>query len=544
MMMKRRIASPAVVIFLVTFTLFAQTQKKTAVHPAPIVAHAEINEKIAAILAAPELSHASFGISVATVEGQPIYGFNEGKLMTPASNVKMVTTAAAYALLPREMTWNTLVVATAPVDAEGVMNGDLVILGAGDPTLSIRHYPYRSAAEMAAANTPDANGETAEKPKPLEPLEELAAQVEQAGIRQVTGRVIGDDSFFLYEPYGSGWSWDDLMWPYGAVASALTFNENAVELRLVPNPEAPGSFEPEFNPNVQYFAVDNTMKPVEKGEKPQPGLDRRPGSITLRAFGTAPVEGFHAEVAVEDPAEFTAQAFQEALMLHGVKVSGTAESAHRWSVNTVDFKDERVKPIVLRKIMDESVYAPTLARTVVAKHVSVPLADDLKVTNKISQNLHAELVLRLLGKMEGDDGSVGEGARVVRRFLLTAGIEDGDFYFYDGSGMSMDDRMTPRAFTRLLSYAATQPWGKEWRESFPIAGVDGTLGGRFKNSPLKGILQAKTGTHSEANALSGYMTTQSGKTVVFSILVNGHLPGSDAELHAIDKICEAIYTVE
>ena len=224
------------------------------------------------------------------------------------------------------MTWNTLVVATGPIDSDGVLKGDLVMLGAGDPTLSIRHYPYRSVAETAAANsTTDPNTEPVAKPKPLEPLEELAAQVEQAGIRQVAGSVIGDDSFFLDEPYGSGWSWDDLMWPYGAGASALTFNENDLELKLVPNPEVPGTFQTEWTPDVQHFAVDNSMKPVEPGEKPQPGIDRRPGSSTVRTFGTAPAEGFHTEIAAEDPAEFTAQAFQEALLLRGVRVAGTAE---------------------------------------------------------------------------------------------------------------------------------------------------------------------------------------------------------------------------
>jgi D-alanyl-D-alanine carboxypeptidase/D-alanyl-D-alanine-endopeptidase (penicillin-binding protein 4) len=123
-------------------------------------------------------------------------------------------------------------------------------------------------------------------------------------------------------------------------------------------------------------------------------------------------------------------------------------------------------------------------------------------------------------------------------------VDDGDFFLYDGSGMSYDDRVAPRAFTQLLSYAAHQPWGADWRDTFPVAGVDGTLIGRFRNSPLKGRLWAKTGTHNEANALSGYLTTASGKTLVFSILVNSHRPGSDAEVQAIDRIAEAIAAAE
>jgi D-alanyl-D-alanine carboxypeptidase/D-alanyl-D-alanine-endopeptidase (penicillin-binding protein 4) len=174
----------------------------------------------------------------------------------------------------------------------------------------------------------------------------------------------------------------------------------------------------------------------------------------------------------------------------------------------------------------------------------VPVAQDITVIDKLSQNLHAELLLRLLGKVHGRDGSFAEGARVVRQFITSIGVDDHDFFLYDGSGMSMDDRVAPRAYTRLLTWAATQPWGQAWRDTLPIAGVDGTLSGRFKNSPLKGKLWAKTGTLNEADALSGYLATASGKTLAFSIMVNGHRPGSNAEAQAIDRICEAIAAAE
>jgi len=128
----------------------------------------------------------------------------------------------------------------------------------------------------------------------------------------------------------------------------------------------------------------------------------------------------------------------------------------------------------------------------------------------------------------------------VRQFLLSAGVDDNDFFFYDGSGMSMDDRIAPRALTKLLVYASRQNWGTAWRETLPVAGVDGTLSGRFRNSPLKGRISAKTGTLNESSALSGYLTTASGKTLAFSVMVNGHRPGSNAETQAIDKIVEAI----
>jgi D-alanyl-D-alanine carboxypeptidase/D-alanyl-D-alanine-endopeptidase (penicillin-binding protein 4) len=180
------------------------------------------------------------------------------------------------------------------------------------------------------------------------------------------------------------------------------------------------------------------------------------------------------------------------------------------------------------------------------------MVEDLTVTNKVSQNLHAELTLRLLGREfaglgesgQENGGSIADGARVVRQFLISAGIAPEDFFFYDGSGMSVNDLIAPRAYTTLLTYAAAQSWGMAWKATFPIAGVDGTLGSRFKGSPLQGRLFAKTGSLNEVNALSGYLTAKSGKTVAFSILVNGHLPGSEVEIHAIDSICEAIAAVE
>jgi D-alanyl-D-alanine carboxypeptidase/D-alanyl-D-alanine-endopeptidase (penicillin-binding protein 4) len=168
------------------------------------------------------------------------------------------------------------------------------------------------------------------------------------------------------------------------------------------------------------------------------------------------------------------------------------------------------------------------------------MVEDIKVTNKTSQNLHAELLLRLLGKTEGSDGSFVQGARVVRQFLVNAGIDDRDFFLYDGSGESANDRVSPRAFTHLLSWASHQPWGAEWRDTFPIGGVDGTLQNRFRKSPLQGKLWAKTGTLNEVNALSGYLTAASGRTLAFSIIVNGRRPGSDAESQAVDRIAEAI----
>lgn len=494
---------------------------------------------IDALLAAPEAARAHWGISVVTLEGQPVYSLNDGQLFAPASNLKLFTTAAAFALLPRDPSGelpqaSTYVYADVMprakvVDEQGHIKGNVVLVGTGDPSLSGRVYPY--------------SGKNGPKGPPLAALEALADQVKARGVRVIEGNILGDDREFVFEPYGAGWSWEDLQWESGAPVSALTINDNLISLDVAPGFTFGNPVLAKLDPPVNYYSLLNVASTSAENTKPQLGVDRPPGSRVVRLFGAQPAasENVHLSLAIEDPAAYAAIAFEEMLTARGIVVIGTTRAVHKLSENTREFAEAARQPVTLQPLVWKK--EPADPR-VLATRTGPGLAEDLKVINKVSQNLHAELMLRRLGKTQIGDGSFLGGARVVRQFLLDAGIDGNDFFFYDGSGMSQNDQVTPRAITRLLVYAARQPWGAQFRSTLPVAGIDGTLAGRFTNSPLKGRLFAKTGTLAGVNALGGYVTAASGRTLVFSIVVNGHLPGESSDRELVDQIAELIAAKE
>ena len=510
-------------LFLVATFSAAQGQHHAAVHHPAGPVGGDLASAIGKLIADPAVSRDHWGISVRTLDGQAVYSMNDGQFFQPASNAKIFTTAAAFALLPANAVYTTNVVAEGNVDTAGTLHGALAILGVGDPTMSGRAYPY---------------GIHTERPNPpLAALEDMADQVVRAGIHTIDGSVIGDDTWYPQERYGSGWAADDVLWLYGAPVSALTVNDNAVFLNLLPN-AAPAAV---WNPGTNYYTLDNTATIAPASTGAHPGLDRPAGSLSVRLFGTLPADGYHAGLAIDDPAEYAARSLTEMLKARGVTVSGQASARHRLANDTQSFIVERGQFVAFKPVQLTQIAAPVqTGYRVVATHNSPPLAQDWTVTNKVSQNLHAELILRTLGKLYGNDGTFAQGTRVVRQFVENTGVDPGDFFFYDGCGLSTGDLITPRAATQLLAYAARQPWGDAYRSSLPVGGTDGTLAGRFTHGAGKGHVFAKTGTLNETNALSGYVQAASGKMLAFSILVNDHSPQSNADLAVVDAIVEAV----
>ena len=171
---------------------------------------------------------------------------------------------------------------------------------------------------------------------------------------------------------------------------------------------------------------------------------------------------------------------------------------------------------------------------------SAPVIQDLRVINKVSQNLHAELMLRLLGKEKGTSGTIDAGLEVMRGWLTTVGIRPEEYAFFDGSGLSRENLVSPHAVVKLLTYVSKQPWANEFEDTLPVGGVDGTLMDRFKTSQLTGRVHAKTGSLGHVNSLSGFATTAKGERVVFSILTNNHLLTNRRALETIDSILTAV----
>lgn len=485
-------------------------------------------KRIEQVLSDADVSRGMWGIKVVSLDsGKVLYEQNANKFFTPASNTKLFTTAAALALIGPDHRFRTTVETSGGIDKYGRLLGDLVLKGRGDPNLSGRTLPY--------------NLRTERKLPPIQVLESLADQLVQKGLKYIDGDVVADDSYYVFERYGEGWAQDDLVWEWGAPVSALTINDNVVFVSIMPGDRSGEKAFVTVSPYPDYYRIDNRIMTTPAGTGPRRiYINREPGSNLLTLWGNIPADDAVANeaLAIEDPASFAAQLFRSLLERRGVVIYGGARTRHSELASLSTFS---VTTMASSRGGDDKVITPSQpAPLVLANYESQPLKEDLRVINKVSQNLHAELLLRLLGREKGTAGTIEGGLEVMRGFMQQVGVPSDEYVFYDGSGLSRQNLTTPNAIVRLLTYIDQQPWGALFQDTLPLAGVDGSLSVRFKLGQAQGRVRAKTGSLGHVNALSGYATTVKGEKVVFTVMANNHnLPGKRA-IETIDRIVDAI----
>jgi serine-type D-Ala-D-Ala carboxypeptidase/endopeptidase (penicillin-binding protein 4) len=476
---------------------------------------AVLASRIAQVLAAPGLQHGFWGIEIESLStGQVLYSQNSEKLFIPASNAKLFVTSAALALIGPDYKFLTTVETNGTLDSHGRLSGDLILVGRGDPNLSGRQLPY----DLHTVRDDD----------PLKPLEQLADAVVQKGVKYVDGDLVADDSYFAFERYGEGWSQGDLVWQDGAPVSALSINDNVVFLKILPGDQAGARAFITAIPFSEYYQIDNRILTGLAGSARDIHVNREPDSNVVTLWGSIPLgdPGVGEAVAIQDPARFAGALFRQLLEARGVTIFGKVAARHSELASLGSAPASTA---------DTNSPTPTTP-LVLASYQSPPLLEDITITNKVSQNLHAEILLRLLGKLKGTAGTVESGLQVEQAFLHQAGLPDDEYELFDGSGLSREDLVTPHAIVQLLRYAATQPWGKDLEASLPVAGVDGSLAYRLTNLDSRIRISAKTGSLTGVKNLSGYATTMSGEKLAFSILTNDFNLPEKQVTDAIDQI--------
>ena len=451
-----------------------------------------------------ELAYARWGISfVSMSDGSTLYQRNADKLFSPASNMKIYTTAVALDLLGADYRWRTSVYANAQPDANGRVQGDLILYGRGAP-------------DLVAQSKDDNQGS----------LAKLADALYARGVRNISGNLIGDESYFRGDPLGDGWQWTDLQWYFGAEASALSVNGNEVDVNFVPSSKAGEASVVRVSDPEGYVTVENHMAVGKPGGRPTIGVHRGLSDNSIEVWGEfAPgTKGFGARLSVHNPALWAAKLFLDALKTRGITVAGqTLARSSRVP------QSQRFDP---RQSLE------------LASVASGQLGEIVKRTNKESVNLNAELILRTLGRERGEIAALPEaigrergddeaGLAVIRVWLARAGIATSRLALHDGSGLSRLDLVTPETSARLLLAISKTASASVFRESLPISGRDGTLAGRLKT--IIDRVSAKTGSLTYDNSLSGYLTTSGGEPFAFSIMCNDQTSRGESS-RLIDEI--------
>jgi len=420
---------------------------------------------------------------------ETLYSVNAKRLMMPASNMKIVTLAAAADRLGWAYTYETKVFAVGPVEA-GVLAGDLLVVGSGDPSIG--------------------EGDRAMP----EAFNSCADALQARGIRTIAGRVIGDDNAFDDDGLGFGWSWDDLPDDYAAGVSALQFNENAVRLTVTPAMDVGDWAGVSVAPASSGMTIDSALKTGAADAPPSISARRLPGSSHLVLRGTIPLGSAPLTrlVSVDNPTQFFVNALRAALIARGIDVRGPA----------VD--------------IDDLARAPALPEAPLLIYKSPPLSTLAMRLMKVSQNLYAETLLKTIGAAAGTPTAIG-GRAAAQAALQAWGVGPDALIQRDGSGLSRYDYVSPEALVTILAHVDRDASLKApFEAALPIAGKDGTLSNRMKGTAAEGNARAKTGSMANVRGLSGFVATANGEALAFSILANNFETPPDTITKAADAI--------
>jgi D-alanyl-D-alanine carboxypeptidase/D-alanyl-D-alanine-endopeptidase (penicillin-binding protein 4) len=459
----------------------------------------ELHTRLQEILRDPRLEPAQTAIKVASLDtGRTLYEENATKLLKPASNMKLYTVAAALDRLSPDFRFKTSIYVTARPDASGAVRGDLIVYGRGDPTMA------------ASLN----NGDY------FKAMDTLAARIAAAGVRRVEGDIIGDESYFTGPPYGSGWEWDDLQWYYGAEISALTVNDNALDLFVKPGPAVGDPCRVMTGPITPLVTIINRTTTALRGTRRELSVYRGLGENVIEVSGQLAQDdaGYTGSIAISRPALLFVSMLRDSLARQGIKIKGRTRA--------IDARARAAAPLPASLVEIASLESPPLS--FIAAQILKP-----------SQNLYTELLLRALGRATATDPkltSAEAGTAAVKAFLREAGIDPDRLALVDGSGLSRRDLVTAEATLQLLVYMSRHRYAAAFRDALPVAGVDGTLKNRMKWTPAAGNARAKTGTLGGVATLSGYVTSAAGERLVFSIMINNSLDEFDVRRNFIDNI--------
>lgn len=506
--------------------------------PAAVQTLPELQTKIRTILARPTLMRGRVGVKVVSLDtNKVVFEDNAEKYFMPASNMKSFTVAAAMDRLSPTFRFVTSVYAFSKPDANGTLRGDLIIYGRGDPSFS------------NAFTNPDATAPPTESDY-LASVNALADKIVQAGVKKVEGNLIGDESYFNTNGVPGSWETDDLQWYYGAEVSALTINDNALDLSIQPSSVgAPALIQ--FLPANNLMTIVNRITTSAAGTKRNLQVVKKLGQNIVEIYGTIPVgDNYRGRLAVSRPAMLFTTLLRRVLEQKGVTVTG--------QTRVVDARDRNFQPSIpptpTVSTVPTSTASPSPMPSASAPPSAAAAPSQIELTRlespifsiiaaktmKPSQNLYTELILRVLGEQAGDKSdprktSEQRGIEVVQNFLAQAGVSAGSVIQEDGSGLSRHNLITPAATAQLFAYMNSRPYAAAWRESLTVAGVDGTLRNRFAGTPAAANVRGKTGTIAQVSSLSGYLTTAAGERLAFSVLTNG-IPETRLRTATIDEI--------